>query len=59
MYFRAFLVKLDRCNEICNTIDDLSSRIGVPNKVEDENLNLFNMIIRINESETLRKTCFM
>ena len=38
------MVSLDRCNESCNTFDDLSSRICVENKIEDVNLNVFNMI---------------
>ena len=49
------MVSLESCNESCNTIDDLSSRISVPNKTEGLNLNVFNMIKRINESETLTK----
>ena len=44
-----FMVNLDRCDESCITLDDLSSRVCVPNKTEDVNLNAFNMITRINE----------
>ena len=40
-------------NGSCNTLDDLSDRICVPNKTEDVNLSVFNMIIRINELKTL------
>ena len=32
------MVSLDRCNGSCNTRDDLSSIIYVPNKAEDVNL---------------------
>ena len=32
-----FMVNLDRCNGICNTFNDLSNRICVPNKTEDLN----------------------
>ena len=39
-------------NGSCNTLD-LSDRICVPNKTEDVNLIVFNMIIRINELKTL------
>ena len=42
-------LNLDRCNESCNTLDDLSSRISVPNVAEDVNLNIFNMMTIINE----------
>ena len=33
------MVKLDRCNESSNTIDDPSGRICAENKTEDLNLN--------------------
>ena len=35
---------LDRCNGSCNTFDDISGRIYDLNKIEDINLNLFNII---------------
>ena len=50
-----FGVKLDRCVGICNTLNDLSNKVCIPNKIEDLNLSVFNMITGINESETL--TC--
>ena len=48
-------VKLDRYSESCNTSNDLSNKICVPNKTEDLNLSVFNMITGINESKTLTK----
>ena len=50
-----FAVKLDRCVGSCNTLNDLSNKVCVPNKTEDSNLSVFNMIIGINESKTLPK----
>ena len=50
-----FAVNLDRCAGSCNTVDDLSSRVCVPNETEDLNLDIFNMITGINESKTLTK----
>ena len=50
-----FAVKLDRCVGSCNTLNDLSNKICVPNKREDLNLSMLNMITGINESETLTK----
>ena len=38
-----------------NTLNDLSNRVCVPNKTEDLNIHVFDMIIGINESETLTK----
>ena len=50
-----FAVKLDRCIGSCNTINDLSNKVCVPNKTEDLNLIVLNMIIGINESLVLTK----
>ena len=35
--------------------NDLSNKVCVPNKTEDLNLNIFNIISGINESKTLTK----
>ena len=43
------MVSLDECDGSCNSLDDLSSRICVPNKTEDVNLDVFNIITGINE----------
>ena len=45
-----FAVKLDRCVGSCNTLNDLSNKVCVPNKTE-----YFSMITGINESKTLTK----
>ena len=39
----------------CNTLNDLSNGLCVPDKTEDLNLNVFNMITGINKSKTLTK----
>ena len=46
--YYSFMVSVDRCDECCKALDGLSSRICVPNKTEDVNLNVFKMITRIN-----------
>ena len=48
-----FAAKLDRCDGSCNTHNDLSNKVWVPNKTEDSNRSVFNMIAGINESKTL------
>ena len=53
-HYYPFSVKLDRCAGSCNTLNDLSNKICVPNKI-DLNLSVFNIIIGINESKTLTK----
>ena len=50
-----FAVKLDRCVGSCNTLNDLSNKVCVPNNSEDLNLSKFNMITGINESNILTK----
>ena len=44
-----FEVNLDICAGSCNTLHDLSNKVCVPNKTEDLNLSVFNMITGINE----------
>ena len=55
LHYYPFSVKLDRCVGSWNTLNDLSNKVYVPNKTEDLNLSVFNMITRINESKTLTK----
>ena len=50
-----FSVQLDRYVGSCNTLIDLSNKVCVPNKTEDFNLSIFNMITGINESKTSTK----
>ena len=54
-HYYPFAVKLDRCVESCNTLNDLSNKVCIPNKTEHLNLNAFNMITFINELKTLTK----
>ena len=49
------LANFNRCNGSCNTLDDLSIRTCVLNKTKDVNLNVFEMITRINEFKTSTK----
>ena len=50
-HYYTFAVKLDRCVGSCNTLNDLSNKVCVPNKLEDLNPSAFNMITGINESK--------
>ena len=54
-HYYPFAVKLDRCIGSCNTLNGLSIKVCIPNKTEDLNLGVFNMITGINESKTLTK----
>ena len=55
LHYYPFTVKLDRCVGSCNILNDLSYKVCVPNKTEDLNLSMFNMITEINETKTLTK----
>ena len=48
-HYYPFAIKLDQCVGNCNTLNDLSNKACVPNKTEDLNLSVFNMIAGINE----------
>ena len=54
-HYYPFAVKLNRCVESCNVLKDLSNKVCVPNKTEDLNRSVLNMITEINESKTLTK----
>ena len=54
-HYDPFAVKLDRCFGSCNTLNDLSNKVCVPNKAEHLNLSLFNMNTGANESKMLTK----
>ena len=53
--YHSFAVKLGRCVRNCNTLNNLSNEVCVPNKAEALNLSVLNMITGINESKTLTK----
>ena len=54
-HYYSFSIKLDRCVGTCNTLNDLSNKVCVPNKTEDLNLSMFNMSTGINKSKALTK----
>ena len=51
VHYYPFAVKLDTCVGSCNTLNDLSNKVCVPNKTEDLNLSVFNMITRIHDQK--------
>ena len=55
LHFYPLAFNLARCVRSCNTLNDLSNKVCVPNKTKDLNLNIFNMITEINEPKTLTK----
>ena len=49
------MVKLDTCVGSCNTLNYLSNKLSVPNKTEDSNIHVFNLMTGKNESEIFTK----
>ena len=41
LHYYPFVVKLNKCVESCNTLNDLPNKVCVPNKTEKLNLNMF------------------
>ena len=54
-HYCPFAIKLDRSVGSCNTLNDLSNKVCVPNKTEDLNLSMFDMITGINKSKISTK----
>ena len=52
-HYYPFPVKLDRCVGSCNTLNNVSNKLCIPNKTKDLDWSAFNMITGINELETL------
>ena len=55
LHYYPFTVKSDKCVGSCNTLNDLSNRLCVPNKTEDLNIHIFKIITGKNESKILTK----
>ena len=54
-HYYPFVGKLDQFVASYNTLNDLASKVCVPNKTEGLNLSVFNLIRGINESKKLAK----
>ena len=54
-HYYPFPVKLERYVVTCHTINSLSNKVCIPNKIEDINLGVFRMITGINKSKTLAR----
>ena len=48
-----FMISFDKCSGICNSVDDLSTKICVFSKAKDVNVKVFNMIT--NKAKTMVK----
>ena len=50
------MISLDKCNESCNYVFDLSSKICVPSKTKGVNVKLSNIITNGNEEKNISET---
>ena len=50
-----FSVKLHSWVGSCNTLNDLSNKVCVPNKTDDLNISVFDMITIMNESRKINE----
>ena len=48
--FYPLTVSVKKCGGSCNPIDDLYTRVCVPNKVKNTNVKIFNLISGVNET---------
>ena len=55
LYYHPVTITPNRCDGSCNTTKDPFGRICIPNKMEDVNLKVLEMIKGITESKTLAK----
>ena len=46
LHYYPFGIKLDKCVRCCNTLNELSNKVYVPNKTEDLNMHVFNLITK-------------
>ena len=57
--FYTYSIKINRCKCSCNTINDPYAKICVPDKIENTNVKVFNLMSRTNEKRHIKwhKTC--
>ena len=55
LHYCSFVISMNWCNGSCNTVEDPFGRVCIPDKIENVNLKVFNVIKSINES----KICLM
>ena len=57
--FYPFSIKVNKCNDSCNNINDPYARVCVPGTTKNLNVKVFNMISGINETRHIKwhETC--
>ena len=52
--FYPFSVKINKCSDNCNNINDPYARICVPDTVQNLNVKVFNLVSRTNETRSIK-----
>ena len=52
--FYPFSVKINKCSDNCNNINDPYARICVPETVQNLNVKVFNLVSRTNETRSIK-----
>ena len=57
--FYPYNIKINKCIDSCNTINDPYAKICAPDNIKDANVQVFNLISRTNETKHIKwhKTC--
>ena len=57
--FYPYSIKINRCKDSCNTVNDPYAKICVPDQIKDTNVKVFNLMSRTNETRHINwhKTC--
>ena len=60
LHYHPFAVKLDKCAGSCNTLNDLSNKVCVPNKTEDLNIHgiMINVYVSVKNKIYVKKIIF-
>ena len=60
LHYYPFAVKLDKCAGSCNTLNDLSNKVCVPNKTEDLNIHgiTINVYVSVKNKIYVKKIIF-
>ena len=52
--FYPYSIKINRCKDSCNTINDPYAKICVPNQIKNINVKVFNLLSRTNETRHIK-----
>ena len=57
--FYPFSIKISKCSDSCNNINDPYAKIYVPNVIKDLNVKIFNLMSKTNETRHIKwhETC--